>query len=214
MTGVVLAQESSPSTDIQAKVEALKEEIASKAAALKTEVNQKLQNRLITGLVQSQTDSQIAISGEDKSQTVLINKFTQYQYLDNLPQKISKDDFVDVLGDFDDKGNLNAKEIVKQKAPDNTPVAYLWGLAKEASASGIVLQSDGKDQNINLTKDTDLKSLDNSAISEISNGSTVIVISIPDKAGMEKARTIYLVSKPSSSPTPASSSATTSGTKK
>lgn len=215
----VSAQTSSPSADLQQKIDQLKQEIASKAAQLKNDINHKLQNRLIAGLVQSKTDSQIIITTTDKSQTALIDKFTDYEY-GNLKESINKDDFVVALGDIDDKGNLLARRVVKQIPPVENAAQYVFGTIETASQSAVLIkEKDSSEGNFLINSDTNFKSDSGDfSVRSLTKDQTIILVANPGKSGTLIARFIYLVKEApavsASSTKPSSDSASVSALRK
>ncbi len=177
---IVHADDASSSGDLQSKLKALESEIASKAAQIKSQIGKKVENRLEEGLVQSKTDSQIILAAlpdqssttndynpdANKNVTVLINKFTTYDYTGKVTKSINTDDFVVALGDLDDKSNLVAKRVVKEPKPNQTPIIYFWGKVTEASSSGMIVQGKDKTQNVSLNKDTIYQAGDKNASSK------------------------------------------------
>lgn len=213
----VFADDASASSDLQSKLNQLKAEIASKAAAIKSQVDQKIENKAIAGLVQSKTDDQIILTTSDRNQTVLINKFTDYQYQGKVTKSISQDDFVVALGDIDDKGNLDAKRVVKMTQPPQDLTKYILGTVKDASASAILVTSkDGKDQGVDISKKTSYQLGEKAAsLKNISQGDKVIVVGpiIPETGNVDS-RFIYIFPDPNTPSPTASASATTKASKK
>lgn len=115
-----LAVDSTPSADIKLKLQDFKNEIASKAAKLKQEVSQKLQNKAYVGKIETKTSTSLTLATAVGPKIVTINQDT------NFPKKMAKEDFVASLGDIDDTAVLTAKKIVLVTAP-NQPKATLWG---------------------------------------------------------------------------------------
>lgn len=130
----VLATDSTPSADIKAKLEELKKEIASKAAKLKQEVNQKLQNKAYVGKVKTHSSSSLTLATRTGPKIVNLNQDTIYDSRIKIKQKFSaktlaEEDDVAALGDIDDNGVLTAKKIILLNPNPYTlnPKSYLWG---------------------------------------------------------------------------------------
>ena len=70
------AADSSPSADIRTKLEELKRDIASKAAALKGEVNRKLQNKAYIGKLASKSDETVTLVTKSGPKIVNISQDT------------------------------------------------------------------------------------------------------------------------------------------
>lgn len=156
------AEDSTPSTNIQSKLKALQEEIASRAANMKTEVAKKLQNKVYIGQIKDKNSTSIALSVKENSRNVNINEFTEYiiklkNYTgDDGLKKIVLGSSIAALGDIDDKGALTAKRIVKLSAPLPTPKKIIHGIVTSLANGSIVLKTIQNDQySISLDKKTD-----------------------------------------------------------
>lgn len=127
----VSAADSSPSADIKTKLDALKKEIASKAAKLKTEVDRKLKDKAYIGKIKSKTDTSLTVSVKSGTKIVTINQDTVFESDvkgKKFSQKIMKEeDYIGALGDIDETGVLTAKKIILLPEPPNLPKSYLWG---------------------------------------------------------------------------------------
>ena len=128
----IYASDATPSADIKSKLEEFKKEIASKAAKLKQQVNQKLQNKVYVGMVQEKSETSITISDKQGRKTIKINQDTVYD-TDLKPKLkysyklVEKDDYIAALGEVDDLGNLVAKKVVLLPTETITPKTILWG---------------------------------------------------------------------------------------
>lgn len=132
------AQSSSPSAAIKSKIDALKKEIASRAAQFKSEVTKKLENKAFTGSINEISSSKLTLASSEFKRVVLVNDYTVFQN-DVTPVKkgakpksltlddLQKDDFVVALGDVDDKNELNAKKIIKIKKFAPVQKEVVWG---------------------------------------------------------------------------------------
>ena len=133
-----LALDSTPSASVKEKLDALKLEIASKAAKLKQEVNRKLQNKAYIGVVKSKSTTSITIATKTGSKLVSVNQDTVYQ--DTTPKKkgvksppaslqtVKEESNIAALGDVDDTGVLHARKVIILPPPaDPKPKTYLWG---------------------------------------------------------------------------------------
>ena len=72
------AMDSTPSANIKAKLEELKQEIASKAAKLKQEINLKLQNKAFIGTIKTKSINSITLASNTGSKIISLNQDTQY----------------------------------------------------------------------------------------------------------------------------------------
>ena len=204
----VLAADSSQSATLQSELSQLKQEIASKAAALKSQIDKKIENKAIPGLIQSKTDSQIIITTTDRNQIVLIDKFTNYQYQGKVSTSVSKDDFVVALGDIDDKNNLVARAIVKMPEPPQDLTKYILGKVETASASGILMtQENGRNLGVTVSRNTDYQMSGKTASSKsVAEGDKIIAVGpIVPESGELSAGFIYIYPNPFPSQTASAS---------
>lgn len=144
------AQTSSSSADIKDKIDAIKKEIASKAAALVPDVNKKLANKVYSGMITEITDNKFTILSENEQKIININEYTTFEDQTKKNSKtkkaslsikvFSKDDFVAGLGDVDDKGGLIAKKIIRLDPVKIPEVAYFWGQIESSNNSRIILK--------------------------------------------------------------------------
>lgn len=186
----VYADESTPSADI---LNQIKNEAASIAAKLKSQVDKKLENKALSGLVQSKTDDKIILTTTNRNQIVLINQYTDYQ-IKTKNQKISQDDFIIALGDLDDKGNLVARRVIKTIAPDTDLTQYVWGRIGSVSSSSITLTTkDSKAINVLVSHDTTYQLGKNEgSITDVTQNKFLIAVGEP-KGDNLTARFIYLI---------------------
>lgn len=132
------AADSTPSASVKEKLEELKQEIASKAAKLKQEVDKKLTNKAYIGIVKSKSSGSITLAGRGGSKLVSLNQDTVYE--DTNPTKkgskkiipslqtLKEESNIAALGDVDDTGVLHAKKIVILSPPtSHIPKSILWG---------------------------------------------------------------------------------------
>lgn len=127
----VAAADSTPSADIKSKLEELKKEIASKAAKLKDEVSQKLQNKAYVGFLKVKSQNSLTLATQKGPKIVNINQDTVFE--SRLKSKksfslktLTLEDFIAALGDIDEVGVLTAKKIVLLP-PQPSPKTALWG---------------------------------------------------------------------------------------
>lgn len=132
------AANSTPSASVKEKLEELKQEIASKAAKLKQEINRKLQNKAYIGIVKSKSDTSITLASKNGTKLVSVNQDTEYE--DLTPQKkgvkrktpslqaITEESKLAALGDVDDTGVLHAKKIILlPPLTSQIEKSILWG---------------------------------------------------------------------------------------
>lgn len=120
-------------TGIKSKLEELRREIASKAAALKQEVNTKLSNKAYIGKIKAKSNATLTLATKNGQRTININQDTIYQNQakgKKYSQKsLTEEDNIAALGDIDETQVLTAKEIIllNPKLATITPKSYLWG---------------------------------------------------------------------------------------
>mgnify|MGYP001565452711 CR=1 FL=1 len=119
-------QSATPSASVKSKLEALKLEIASKAAKLKQEINQKISNKAYIGTISSISITSITLTTKTATVSAQINQDTVYS-----PQKSLKvGDFIAALGEVDETGVLHAKKIVilpQPKIGQLMAETFSWG---------------------------------------------------------------------------------------
>ena len=209
------AVESSPSADIRSKLDALKAEIASKAAKLKVEVNNKLQNRAYVGAVKTKSIASLALSGTEpkiinvNQDTVFVTnnkKVKTYSF-----KAISEGDYLAALGDIDDTGALIAKKVILQEKPKTASKSAVWGQVLSSS------------DNLLTIKNRELKnvavSLAEIALPNIKNNDFVIVSGVINKNDILEASFVYILPqgillKPKTKPATPSATAVSSSSAK
>lgn len=152
-------QPSSPSSTLVDKINALKQEIASKAANLKNEVSKKLQNKAYPGFISDISDTQIKL-GDGKK--VLINEYTQFwNKLTNKKRgaldvkELKVNDYIVALGDVDEKNELKAKLLVKTQALASDSSKLVWGVIQSVNGGQITLKTkEEKEQIIQTSPST------------------------------------------------------------
>lgn len=137
------------SANIKNKIEQIKQEVASKAALLKLEVNKKLQNKVYSGKIKRVSDQNtIVIESRLGEETLRVNEYTTY--LDQT-QKASKKgvvslkdlsvgDTIAALGDADESRELTAKKIVKIDPVKPLDKQTVWGQILQVRSDNISLK--------------------------------------------------------------------------
>lgn len=181
----VLGQTKSPtpatsSPDVKVKLEALKKEIASRAATIKQEVNDKLTNKAWVGKVTYKSTTQITITGLGDGQNIALNEYTTYssKAKTSTLKDILVDDYIVALGDVDDKNTLNAKKIIKQAGLVEYKKQILWGQIQ--STNPVKLKTkDGKIYTLNMAgKSLFLIGAKDGSLADVRTSRTVIVSGI------------------------------------
>ncbi len=126
----VLAIDSTPSASIKSKLEILKAEIASRAASLKSEINQKLQNKAYIGTIKSISENSIGLEGTPSAKQIRITQDTLYDSNTKIKysyKKAASGDYIAALGDVDETQTLNAKKIVLLPPQSDKKLKIVWG---------------------------------------------------------------------------------------
>lgn len=127
------AADSTPSADVKTKLEELKKEIATRAAELKKQVSQKLQNKAYIGTLKTKSESNLTLATKGGVKMVNINQDTLFESQIKSRLKLSlktlkEEDYLIALGDVDEIGVLTAKKIILHPIPSTlNPKSYLWG---------------------------------------------------------------------------------------
>lgn len=169
----ILAAESTPSGDFGEKLKQLKEDIASKAAVLKKEITQRLENKAFVGVVKTKSDSSITLATKTGTKIVSINQDTQYQDRNKKAKTFSlkilkEEDRIAALGEVDDTGVLIARKVVllpttnsKQHALPSGVKTILWGQILSVSDKLITIRDkDSKTISLKEGKNQSFKELE------------------------------------------------------
>lgn len=130
------------------KINAIKQQAASKAAELKQIVSSKLQNKVFSGKIMNIDGSKLTLQGRVSEKIVLTNEYTAFENEANPRLKfdvtdLSSSDNIAALGDADDKNQLTAKKLVKLKSKPALPKDVVWGEVQKANANQIQILSKG-----------------------------------------------------------------------
>lgn len=156
-TPTYAVQQASPSANLLDKINALKKEIASKAADLKHEVSKKLQNKAYAGFI-SQISDFTVILGDKK--TILINEYTDFkskfksQKMKLTLKDFATDDYVVALGDVDDKNQLKARVLIKTQALATDSSKLVWGQIESVGNGQIIVKTKDHQTQIIQTQNT------------------------------------------------------------
>lgn len=211
------AQDSTPSADVKQKLEQLKQEIASKAAKLKQEINKKLTNKAYIGVVKSKTSASLTLAAKSATKIVSVNQDTTYQDTSTSKPKgaslqaIKEEVLIATLGDVDDTGVLTAKKVIILPTSNSQPKTILWGQVISVSDDLITIKDrSSKNQTVTATPSGKLKDKKSASMSDVENGDQVIVSGIKSKNDILEATFLYIIPK-SSTPKPSisASSSTT-----
>jgi len=155
----VYAADSTPSADIQKKLDALKMEIASKAAKLKEQINKKLQNKAYVGVIKSKSATTLTLATRTGTKIVNINQDTVYEPPLSKKVTLKEEDSVATLGDVDETGVLTAHKVVKLPITQNLPQTHFWGTIISVSEDiATIRDKEGKNIAMSISKiDTPLK---------------------------------------------------------
>jgi hypothetical protein len=138
-----LAQDSSPSGSLLQKLTELKEDIASKAAQIKTEMSKKVQNKAIIGSILDIRSTDITIQTLNSVKTVKYDEFTEI--IGSKGKKIEIDtletrDNIAALGDVDDKNVLVAQRLIFLDNLASNSAQLIWGQIQKTSGSVITIK--------------------------------------------------------------------------
>lgn len=156
----VFAADSTPSADVQSKLDQLKMEIASKAAKLKEQINKKLQNKAYVGIVKSKSTTTLTLATRTGTKIVNINQDTIHEPPLSKKVTLKEEDSVATLGDVDETGVLTARKIVKLLITNNQPTKnHLWGSVISVSEDiATIRDKEGKNIAISISEiDTPIK---------------------------------------------------------
>ncbi len=219
------AVDSTPSADIRTKLEDLKKEIASKASALKQQIDKKLKDKAYVGKIK--TKSQTALTIATKNGPKIVNVTQDSEFDSQLKDKkiptlksLTEEDYLAALGDVDETGVLTAKKIILLPTPNSELKTYLWGQVISISDKLLTI----KDRNLKTI------AVSYSDYSKVNIGDFIILTGSFGKNSIFDADFVYVISqggvlKPKKIATPSgqiatpsakpiTKSATTSGIKK
>lgn len=194
----ISAQESSVSGSLLQKLNELKEDIASKAAQLKTEMTKKVQNRAIIGTILDLRSNEITIQTINSTKTVKYDEFTEV--IGSKGKKIKAEtlesnDNIAALGDVDDKNNLVARRLVYLETPATISAQLIWGQIQKVTGGTITLKDkSGQTQNILTGSQTDFfLGSQEASILDAKVEKYLAARAIKSKDGILRARFIYFI---------------------
>lgn len=192
------AQESSPSGSIADKINALKEEIASKAAEIKSQVTKKVQNKAIIGKIITLNDSEVTIQTMTNPRIVKVDEFTEILGAGSKNIKLETletDDNVVALGDYDDKNNLVAQKLIYLNKPASTSAELIWGQIQKQSGSTITISTkEGATENLTVTTQTQMfLGSDEASLLDAKVEKHLLTRATRNRDGSLRARFIYFV---------------------
>ena len=220
----VSAQESSDSASLMQKLTALKEDIASKAAEIKNEVNKKVQNKAIIGSIILIDDTEMTIQTLNSTKTIKYDEFTEIIGAKGKEIKVETlevDDRIAALGDVDDKNNLIAQRLVYLDNFASNSAQLIYGQIQKSAANTITIQArDGQTKNLTTNAQTNFFLGNNEAsILDAKVEQSLLTRATLQKDGSLKARFIYFIpstgfNKPIDKSTPPTKSALPSASPK
>lgn len=194
------SQQASPSADLKSKLQALQQEIASRAAEMKNEVSKKLQNKAYIGTVKNKNSTSLILTVYNSQKNININEYTEYviktktykgdEGLKNIPL----DAAVACLGDIDDKGTLAAKRIVRLNTPLPKLQTIVHGIITSLSNGNATVQTVHNDQFlISFDKNTNYQTGKNEGIfDDIRANKWVIVSGEATESGIILSNFVYI----------------------
>ncbi len=212
---VTHAADSSPSAglndNLKSQFKTLEAEIASRAAQLKQQVSNQLQNKVYLGVVKSisdnsSSDKTIILATKDGSRIINTNDYTEYIDVSTqtktsrktLFKEAAADDYIAALGDVDNNDVMTAKKIVKEDNPGDAVNVIIWGQITSLNDQGFNLQTkDQKSLSFNWDSNTDFEQGNGTATSDnLKVGGSVITVGAPDKGNSYLAQLIYFTPAP------------------
>lgn len=211
---------SSPSAEVKSKLKALQEDIASRAARIKAEISQKLQNKAYLGLVKSKSDNSLTLATKSGSKIVSVNQDTEYISTIKSTSKakfslktIIDDDYLVALGDIDETAVLTAKRIIKITPPEDQKIKRIWGEITSLGSNQLTLKlKNDSIETVTFNSATEFSLGEiNASLNDVKVTKPVVVIGEESDSKTLKARFIYIfpsdpnvtpkVASPSASPT-------------
>lgn len=188
---------SSPSASLQQKLDDLKKQIASKAAALKQEVNKKMQNKAVAGEVIEKNSTKLILKTLKGNRSINLNEYTEYKSAKNksLTEKnIVSGSYIVALGDMDEKNTLTAKRIIlEEKSPLESQV--VWGKVTKIGDNYINIFSKDNEELIILTSNSTkyLLGKEEAGFTDIKNTDALTVIFNKQNENFRNANFIYII---------------------
>lgn len=194
------AANSSPSADIQSKLKQLEQAIASKAAKLKQEVSNKLQNKAYVGNIQTKSTGSITLATKTGPKIVTLNQDTVYESkslkVKSYSQKVlSEQDLIAALGDVDDAGVLTAKKIILLPSSNQQSKTFIWGQVVSLNEKLVTIKN-REDKNIAATIDSDTvlkKGEEDLTLGGLKAGNFVIVSGVNNINDLLESSFIYVL---------------------
>jgi hypothetical protein len=218
------AADATPSSIVQSKLDELKKQIASKAAALKLDVNKRMQNKAYVGIIKTKSTTSITVAAKSGSKIINTNQDTIYQGTAPTNSKTKKapavnfgtlkeEDHIVALGDIDDTGVLTAKKIILLPTTTSELKTHLWGEVTSISGQNVTIKlKDSKSNSILVSNSTNYKlGIEDASLSDLKVNQIIIASGLINDNQILEADFIYIIPVGSQTPKPsqiASSSAT------
>lgn len=192
------AQTASPSGSLIQKLDELKKEIASKAAEIKNNINKKVQDKAIIGMILKIEDNKLTVQALSSVKTINFDEFTEVIGLNDKKIKISTletGDKVASLGDFDDKNNLAAKKIVYLENYATSSGELVWGQIQKTQGQTINIKNKSGETEAIITGSQTVFQLGNSesSIADAKVEKFMIARGTRLKDGSLRARFVYFI---------------------
>ena len=175
----VFAQDSSPSADFKTKLKILQEEIASKAANLKSEVNKRLLNKVYAGFIKTISENGINLAPDSNPKNIILNEYTEYSAKTSKIslKNLAEQDFIIALGDSDEKGVLTAKKVIKTSSNSATLQQAFYGSVTSVTPNITINTNQGTKLKIITDKNTTFQLGKNTAdIKKVLVGKPIIAL--------------------------------------
>lgn len=198
IVNLAVAQTSSPSGSLIQKLDDLKREIASKAAEIKNDINKKIQDKAVFGMILKIEDGQIIIAGLNNTKTVKYDEFTEILGIGGKKiaiKTLEENDSVAALGDVDDKSNLVARRIVFLETIATGSAEPVWGQIEKTAGPSITIKDKSGEKRTIVTTGTTVFYLGNneSSIADAKPEKFMVARGTRLKDGSIRARFIYFI---------------------
>lgn len=191
----VSAQDSTSSANFQAKLKALQEEIASKAAKLKSEVSKKLQNKAFVGFVKSKSENSLTLATKTGTKIININEYTEFVGGTKLKKfnfaSLEIESYLAALGDIDETEVLIAKRVIKLEPVNEEKMQITFGKIVLLGEENFTIKTlDNKNSNFTANAKTVYQLGRKKAdFEDIKLNKPIVVVSSGD---LTKARFVYI----------------------
>lgn len=186
------------SPELQVKLKALQNEIASKASQLKQEISKKLQNKAFVGFVKSKSTNSLTIATNTGTRIININEYTEFSGGTKTKKfnlnSLETDNYLVALGDIDESEVLTAKKIIKLD-PEEVKRKVVFGTVTTLGEQTLTIKTvDGQKFNFSTGSKT-IYQLEKAkaGFDDIKLNKPIIVVGTESESSVPKARFIYIL---------------------